>query len=164
TLKSKLNAITKERTDEGVYILYKPQDCKCECPYQKFYDDVYRNKSLNEIDMIKSDISSLEHKREMYLEMVTIKQKIDSIASIIRANKNINDKTGNKYLDLKRILHCINTYCNIYDEDEITETISLLEEYEEYLSIDNKIKDVLKENKLLEDNKENNDELYKEIV
>lgn len=146
-----------------VYVLYKPTDCDCVCPFQKFYEDVMKNKKSDSREKLKSELESLEHKREFFLSFTAIQQKIDYILLLIKTNKKLIEKMPENFFDIKHILNCIKDFKPFYNEDYITDYISLLEEYEYYNQLDERIKEVHKEKSFIEKNSNSLTSLQKDL-
>ncbi len=164
-LELKLGAIKMGagKTENKVYILYKPKDClACECPYYNFYSDIMDSKK-SDSSTFTSELKELERIRDEIISVPDIVNKLDCIKTIINANKPLIKKLPNNYLDLKRILVAIKNITPIYDEEEITSFINVLEDYENFLSLDKVIKDSEETRSLMVKNKGSIVDIQKEI-
>jgi len=147
----KLNNIVGKK--DGVYVLFKPTDCKSSnCPYVKFYDDHVDAKKDSPVEKLTAEIKKLENKREFFESMYDINKNIDYILLLIKSNNKLIEKLPEDFFSIKRILNSIKDCIPFFDEDNITNYIAVLEEYEHYLSIKEKIKDIKKELSFIEKN------------
>lgn len=135
----KLN-IKRGYENEGVVVLFIPPNCDGEkCPYYRRFHE-----KKNE-DELGKKITKLEQEREYYLSLVNIGKKIDYILMIIRSNKALIEKLPENYFEIKPLLEKIGSLDQIYNEDYITEQISLIEEFEEYKNTQKLIGEIEKE-------------------
>ena len=129
-------------------ILFRPNNCpEDKCPYFFLYDLIFgQNK--------KSDksITSLNNEKELLDNMSYVKTNIDYIFMILNTNKTLISKGNIPYFKIDNIFKSLLTGSSIYDEDDFTDMISDIEEYEEYLSLGVKVKELKTELNLLKSN------------
>lgn len=122
----KLN-VKRGYENEGVVVMFIPPTCETnKCPYYRRY---HENKNEDELG---KKITKLEQDRDYYLSLVNINKKIDYIFMIIRSNKSLIDRLPDNYFAITPLLDKLSKLESIYDEDYITEQISLIEEFDEY--------------------------------
>lgn len=113
-------------------ILYQPPDCvDSTCPYLDIYNRFFKPK-----DITGESVTSLETKREKLVAMNDVATNIEYIMRIVKANYSLSEglsKYGITYLSLSSIFNAILNRTSLYDERIITDVISNIEEYEEYL-------------------------------
>lgn len=146
-----------------VYILFHTSDCGENCGYKQFYDDVMGNRKDNEQGDMRTELKRLETRRDYYSLFPDIAKKVDYILLLVKTNKKLIDKIPENFFDTKRILSCIKNFDVLYDEDYITNYISLLEDYEKYIKIKDQIKEVLKERTYIEKNSSSITSVQKEL-
>lgn len=135
-----------------VYALYQPPGCDCQCPFQRFYEDVTGVKSEAEKKDDQTELKRLETQREFFLAFPDISKKVDYILLLIKSNKALIEKMPEDFFNIQHILKSIKDFTPFYDENYITNYVSLIEEYETFKQIDSQIKDVLKERTFIEKN------------
>lgn len=161
---------------EGMFmpiVMYQLCDYN-DCPYKDFYDKSMKSKGGN-VQKLMDKIESLEVMDETLESYIQIKSVLISVNKFLKSNE--------KYFKLipkfnfEYVLACILHRKPRYNEDEITNRIADIEEYNEYIETKKRIEEVEKElslvssvevdinklnNKLLENNNKK-DKLEKEI-
>lgn len=134
-----------------VFILIKPKECKSNnCPYIDYYDET--TSKDNSKDKIKMEISKLEKKREILLCMNDINKNIDYILLLIKTNKELINKLPEDFFNIKNLFISIQNDIPFYDENKITNYISIIEDYENYLKIQKDMTEIKKELSFIEKN------------
>jgi len=132
-------------TNKGLFVMFKAPGCKeKECPYINFYDS-HSSKSETPIGKLNQENNNLESKREYYLAMDSIGKNMSYIYLLIKTNKDLLDKLPEEFFNIDNLLNCIKEFILFYSEEKITEYISVLEDYEEYLSNSIKIEEIKRE-------------------
>lgn len=117
-----------------------------ECPYRYFYDK-FINSSKCDVGKIMQKIESLEIADEVFESYPHIKRNLMSISKFMKANsKHFNLIQGYNF---EYVLNRIVMRKPLYDEDIITNKISELEDYEEYMKTKKHMEDIEKELKIL---------------
>lgn len=148
------NIINVKKPDDIVFIF---DDCDCEhCQYKDFYNEVMfgekKVESKEDVDLNK-ELRKLEHKRDYYEILPSIDKNIDYIMFILRTNSKLIERLPIDFFNSDILIDNIYNLNPIYDEDYVTSFITLLEEYEEYISLDDRIKEVGREKSYMEKNK-----------
>jgi len=150
-------------TNKGLFIMFKVPGCKNkECSYINFYNR-YSSKTETPIEKINQENIKLETRREYYLAMDAVGKNMNYIYLLIKTNKDLLDKLPEEFFNINNLLNCIKEYVTFYNEEKITEYISVLEDYEEYLSINDKIKEIKREMIFIEKNSKSLKVLQEEI-
>lgn len=112
----------------SVQILFVPVGCpEGECPYYNMY-----HSANNDDKDYKDKLLKLESEREKFISMLNIAKKLEFISLIIKSNKTLIEKLPENFFDYKTILTSIMEFKPTYDENKITNYISVLEDYEDY--------------------------------
>jgi DNA repair exonuclease SbcCD ATPase subunit len=149
----------------NTYVLFKPPGCgDCPCPFQQFYEDVVGVKNDDSSrKKVQDEVSSLERRREFFMSFSDISRKVDLIMMLIKSNNKLIEKMPENFFDPKHVLESIKGYTPFYDEDYITNYVTTLEDYEEYLKIDEQIKEVQREKTFIEKNGDSLESKQKEL-
>lgn len=154
---------TKGENINNVYVIFKPQQCQYDnCPYIEFYNELNNSKDLSE-STIQKQIENLENKYGKIASMSDISKNIDYILLLLNSNKDLIKKMPSDFININKIFNSIKKYEPFYDESYITNLISVLEEYEEYININNKIKELKKEISFIEKNISSLEMIQKEL-
>jgi len=157
-----IQAQTSNIDPNKLYILFKPDTCNCNCPFQEYYEDATGRTIDDKVD-IQSELKSLETKRDFFLSFPNIAKKVEYILLLIKSYKSLAEKMPENFFDVKHILTSIKSFTPFFDEEYITNYISLLEDYEEYKELDSKIKEVLHEKIFIEKNSNSFAGIQKEL-
>lgn len=130
-------------------ILFKPDNCpEKNCPYLFLYDKIF---GKEESDNGKG-LSSLNNEKALLENMSYVNSNIDYIFMILKTNMTLISKGNISYFKVDSILDSLLSGSSIYDENFITDLISEVEEYEEYLAMISKSKELKTELNLLKSN------------
>lgn len=153
-LSFKLNkAKLHEKSEDTLYVLYVPEENNCECPYKKYYDDHQdAPETESERKKLNSKLLSLEDARNITLSFQDISKKIEYIFMVIKSNADLVKKVPDEFFNITNILNSIRVSVPFYDEDHITNYISLLEEYDTFIDLDRQIQEAKKEMTFIEKN------------
>lgn len=113
-----------------------------ECPYKDFYNNTI-NSTKGDVQKLMNKIETLEVADEIFESYSHIKKSLESISKFMKANKKVFNLLDN--FNFEYVLKCIVNKRHFYNEDEITDKIAEIEEYNDYIEIKNKIKDIEKE-------------------
>jgi len=150
-------------TNKGLFVMFKTPGCKeNECPYINFYNR-YSSKTETPIEKLNQENNKLETRREYYITMDSISKNMNYIYLLIKTNKELLDKLPEEFFNINNLLNSIKEYITFFDEEKITEYISVLEDYEDYLSINDKIKEIKREMIFIEKNSKSLKVLQDEI-
>jgi len=142
-------------------ILFKPNNCvEPKCPYMFLYDLIFSDNSNND----SKSLTSLENKRTILENISYINKNIEYIFMVIKTNMNIISKSDISFFKIDNILNCIEQGQSIFNEDYMTDLISDAEEYEEYLTLKTKVKELKAELNLINSNNSIIDSTKKEIL
>ena len=129
-------------------ILFRPSNCpEDKCPYFFLYELIFSNNKKSDKSII-----SLNNEKELLDNMSYVKTNIDYIFMILNTNKSLISKGNIPYFRIDNVFNSLLTGKSLYDEDVITDMISDVEEYEEYLSLITKVKELKTELNLLKSN------------
>lgn len=131
-----------------------------ECPYRKFYDKIV-SKPADNMTVLMHKVDNLENKKEYYSSFYDIHSNLLSIHKFINMNKKYLKLLP--YLNFEVILKAIVSKKPYYSEDYITNKVSEIDEYKEYLETKNSIEEVEKELKLVSENSIDINELNKKL-
>lgn len=145
-------ADTSNVNPNAVYVLFTPEDHPDDCPYRQFYEDVMGKKEDSPREKIMTELKQLETKREYFMMFPDIAKKIDYILLLIKTNKKLIERMPENFFDIKHILTSIKSFTPFYEEEYITNYVAFLEEYEDYVKLDDKIKEVQREKTFIEKN------------
>jgi len=153
---------TKGENVNYLYVIFQPSECKVSnCPYMEFYNEI--NNMNTPSNNIEKDIKSLEDKYEKIASMGDIAKNIDYILFSINSNKELIKRLPDDLFNITNILESIKTRKPLYNENYITNLISVLEEYEEYITLKDKIKELKKEITFIEKNMNSLELIQKEL-
>lgn len=154
---------TKGENVSNLYVIFKPPRCQHDtCPYIEFYNEINCTDNMTGTN-IEKEIKNLEDKYERISSMSEISKNIDYILLLINSNKDLIKRLPVDIFNIKNILSSIKSGKPFYDEEYITNLISIIEEYEEYISIKDKIKELKKEIYFIEKNMSSLELLQKEL-
>lgn len=130
-------------------ILFRPENCpENKCPYLVLYDMIFsQDKSSG-----NKSLTSLETEKELLENISSVNTNIDYIFMILNTNKNLISKGDIHYFKIDNILNSILSGTSVFNEDYITDMISEAEEYEEYLDMKIKVKELKTELNLMKSN------------
>lgn len=129
-------------------ILFKPQNCPEEkCPYLYLYDLIFGDNTKSDKSLV-----SLENEKELLDNISYVNKNIDYIFMIIKSNTNLINKGNIQYFYINHILDRLYKGETLLYEDYMTDLISEAEEYEEYVMIQSKIKELKAELDMLKYN------------
>lgn len=117
-----------------------------ECPYKDFYDKTVNSKSCN-TQKLMENIESLELADEMFESYIHIKSALVSINKFIKLNEKQLSLIPN--FTFEYVLGCIVQRKALYSEDDITDRIAEIEEYEDYMKTKKQIMDIERELELI---------------
>lgn len=141
---AKLTTPTIQLDNSVVKVLFIPQGCpEGECPFFNMYNNQSDKKDN------KDKIIKLENEREKYVSMLNIYKKIEYISMMVKSNTQLNEKLPENFFNMDSFLSAIYNFLPLYDEDNITNYITLLEEYEEYNSLKCKLNELEKDLKYI---------------
>lgn len=150
---------------DGIYVLFQPSECKVEnCSYMQFYKDHTNSNESSPTKKLEQENEKLERQRNFWLSLTDINKNIDYILLVIKTNKVLIDKLPEKFFDIPNILKSIRDVIPFYDEDHITNYVTILEEYERYLEVKEQIKEVKKELGFIEKNSSSLVTMQKELA
>lgn len=154
---AKLNTPTVQMDEGTVNILFIPKGCpEGECPFFNMYNNRSEKKDN------KNKIIKLENEREMYISMLNIHKKLEYISMMVKSNAQLNEKLPEDFFNMNSFLSSIYNFLPLYDENHITNYITVLEEYDEYISLKNNIKELEKDLKYIKQSHESYIVLQKE--
>ena len=137
----------------GVQVMFKPPKCEVDnCPYIHFYNNCSDNKEESNITKLNNDLKDLDNKRDFWLSLLDIEKNIDYIFLLIKTNKNLIDKLPEDFFNIDKILKSIRNCIPFYDEDYITNYVLVLEEYEHYKELKDKMINIEKELQFIKKN------------
>lgn len=146
--------------DNEAIILFKPSNCVTnDCPYLYLHDLLFSDKETEDNTV---SISQLENEKYRLNELLAIDTNLSHIFSLISSNMYLIKKGTIPYFNIEVILKNLSSYQMLYNEDVITDMISLAEDYEDYLKNKDKLKELSAEIKLMKNNKDTIDEITKE--
>lgn len=146
--------------NNDVVVLFRPQGCTFdECPYLDLHNRLFGTDD----DTTSDGKESLIRQKEILTILSDINRNFEYILIILRSNADIINKTNITYFKLNNIVDAISNRHDIYNENILTEYISDIEEYEEYKSLDSKIKEIDYELSKINSNKSNIDKLTAEL-
>lgn len=134
----------------GLFIAFKPSGCKeSNCPYEKFYKLSTENKKID--GNLYDQLKSLENKFDYYTNFSNIIGLINTIKMIINTNLNILKKLPNSIFDLNKIDLAIIGEGQYFNEEALVEVVSVIEDYEDYKQLIDRVKEIEVELKSLEE-------------
>lgn len=134
----------------GLFIAFKPSGCKeSNCPYEKFYKLSTENKKID--GNLYEQLKSLENKFDYYANFSNIIGLINTIKMIINTNLNILKKLPNSIFDLNKIDLAIIGEGQYFNEEALVEVVSVIEDYEDYKQLIDRVKEIEVELKSLEE-------------
>lgn len=155
----------KDKSDfveNNVTILFRPDGCTFDtCPYYDLYKRMFTtddNKSQKD-DSVET-LTRRRHNIEMLLD---INRNYEYILMILKSNSSLISKSNIRYFRIENIISSLESRCDLYDENVITNYIAEIEEYEEFLSIESKLKEIKYELSIISANKSNIDDLQSKI-
>lgn len=141
-------------------ILFKPTNCvEKNCPYLVLYDAIFGNND----DSTMSDLKRLNNEKEVLENMESVFNNIEYIFMILKTNQNIIERCNIEYFRISNILSNINNGTPIFDEDTITDMISYIEEYDDYIKNKEKLKSLQVEIALMKSQNSSIDDKKKEL-
>lgn len=140
-----INGIRIKLKGSNVYrdniVVFRPSNCPTDtCPFMKIYDLISGND-----DGKTPSVKALEQDRDKLINISAINTNLRYIKSICEANKHIIktlDELNINYLSYDVILDNIYKDKPLFNESAITSIISDIEEYNDYNSLCEKLKDV----------------------
>lgn len=148
-----------------MYVMVKPHDCNC--PFQQFYYDVtgkHPEEQKTAADY-EREAFQLEFQRDTYVTYIDILRKIEYVFVGIKTNMAVLSKLPvQEIISQKYILNSIREGQLFYDEDELTNYVSILEDYEEYVNLDKLIYETKREIDFIAKNGNNINSLREEIA
>lgn len=166
---SKLNRQIMEQDQKlgiktpDVYVLFTPPGCDCPCPYKKFYEDTKQKIEDSPRAKLEGEFKVLSNERETLVSYLDIAKTIEGILLLIKTNNDLAEKMPEKFFDVKNLLTAIHDYTPFYEEDHITDYISLMEDYESYVTLDQRINDIQREIDFIKKNSYTLTSLQKEL-
>lgn len=152
-LNIRIGRMDSEQTDmHKGYVLYKDPHADCTCPFQQFYFDTVGDKTTKNAADLHREISLLETKRERFMSYTTIVKKIEYMLMIMRSNKALLSRMPEDFFNINKILTSIKDMIPFYEEERLTEYVAVLEDYERYIQLDDKIKEVKRELQFIKSN------------
>lgn len=149
-IKYKIAEKEKGLNINGIFIAFKPTGCtESNCPYEKFYKLAIDNKKID--GNLYEQLKSLENKFDYYANFSNIIGHINTIKMIINTNLNILKKIPNSIFDLNKIDLAIIGEGQFFNEEALVEVVSLIEDYEDYKQLLERVKDIEVELKSLEE-------------
>lgn len=145
-LKAKI--IAKQNKERGSkeatgYIIFKDNNCNCNCPFEAFYDAV-TSKKEDDNDLEK-ELRSTMRKVDLIDEKFAVSSNINLIKMVLDANKTLISRLPNGMISFEKILTDMSNSRPIYDEAYLTKFISLMEEFENIDSLREKRLDIKEE-------------------
>lgn len=126
-------------------IMYQPPDCKSnQCPYIDYYN-TSRSKNVGNMEAIKGSIRAVDNKIEYYESYIDIQDVFYNIRKYIQMNEKYFKVVPELDFSFKTVLSLVLQNKPYYNEDYITDLISNLEDYNKYLELQDKINDIEKE-------------------
>lgn len=154
----------KGNTDGQSYMIFKDANCKCNCPFETFYDEVVSSGG-NETDDLESKLRSTRRKIDLIDDKFAISSNLNLIKMVIDANKSLISRLPTGMLEFNTILEKIYNVEPVYDEEYLTRYISFMEEYENINTLKDKRRDIKEEISKIRGNTETimflNEELLK---
>lgn len=139
-------------------VLFKPSDCVSnDCPYLFLYDILF-----SESDEDSKSLETLRTEKDHMNDLVDIDTNISHIFRLLSSNKYLIEKGNIPYFKVDSILSSIQAGRTLFNEDVITNMISIAEEYEDYLENKSKLKELSAEIKLMNSNQSTIDAIMKE--
>lgn len=141
-------------------VLFRPSECKIDnCPYLKLYDEFF-GKDKDE----GPSIISLNDQKDKYQQIADISKNITYIMVILKSNFNLINKVNISYFTIDSILSRLETFKDIYDEDKMTEIVSDIEDYEEFINMKSKLSEIKSELNTVSGNQQSLDLLNKSLL
>ena len=142
-------------------ILFRPQNCpEDKCPYLFLYDMLFSNDSSSNT----KSLATLENEKELLESMSLVNTNIDYIFMILNTNKNLISKGDIPYFNISNILESLLNGRSVFNEDYMTDLISEVEEYEDYLDMKIKLKELKTELNLIQSNTSITESTKKELA
>ncbi|MMZ42338.1 hypothetical protein D1872_38590 [compost metagenome] len=140
---------------DKMYIIQRKNDC--DCPYRQFFKDVtgITDKDDKNVIDFEKEISTLEYRKDYMMNYLSVAKKIEYVFMILKTNQKLISKIPFPVFDTKHILTSIQKQESFYDEDEITNYIDVLEDYELYQGLADKIHHTKREMQFIEKNGSN---------
>ena len=139
----------------AMYVLYKPRGCECSCPFEKFYQDVMSEQKVEDISSLERELVSLEYQRESLLAHLDVEKTIGYVLMAVKTNQQLIQRVPIESFKVEHIYQIIRDDKPLFNEDEITNYIDVLEDYEKFKSLDDKIHEVKRELQFIEMQKNN---------
>lgn len=154
----------KGTTDDHNYMIFKDSNCKCNCPFESFYDEVTSSGESKTKDL-ESDLREVRRKIDLIDDKFAISSNLDLIKMVVEANKSLISRLPAGILNFNTIIEKMYNSEPVYDEDYLTRYISFMEEYENIGTLKEKRRDIKEEISKIRGNSETimflNEELLK---
>lgn len=145
--------------NDDCVVLFKPSNCVSnDCPYLFLYDMLFSEEDNHE----SKSLESLNNEKLKIQDMLDIDTNISHIFRLVSSNKYLIEKGSIPYFKVDSILNSLQSGRPLFNEQVITNMISLAEEYDEYLENKSKLKELSAEIKLMNSNQSTIDAIMKE--
>jgi DNA repair exonuclease SbcCD ATPase subunit len=147
-------------------VLYIPDKCNdITCPLRNKLRTKMKkfNQKTPSVETSQYSIGDIESRKEKIYSILNIASIIDRIIGIIKANQDLISKLPENFFDINTLLSNLRRSRPAYIESDFTKYIQVLEEYEEYQTLKNKMTALKKEITFVEQNKSTLDMLQKEL-
>jgi DNA repair exonuclease SbcCD ATPase subunit len=140
---------------DKMYVIHRKHDC--DCPYRQFFKDVtgITDKDDKNVIDFEKEITTLEYRKDYMMNHLSVAKKIEYVFMILKTNQKLISKIPFPVFDTKHILSSIQNQESFYNEDEITNYIDVLEDYELYQGLADKIHHTKREMQFIEKNGSN---------
>lgn len=140
---------------DKMYVIHRKNDC--DCPYRQFFKDVtgITDKDDKNVIDFEKEISALEYRKDYMMNHLSVAKKIEYVFMILKTNQKLISKIPFPVFNTKHILTSIQNQESFYNEDEITNYIDILEDYELYQGLADKIHHTKREMQFIEKNGSN---------
>lgn len=136
-------------TPNDVIVLFRPEHCRDNtCPYLALGEMLFSTDKKSD----GKSIASLENEKELLDDMSAVNTNIDYIFMILKTNESLISRGDIPYFRINNILDCMMKGSTVFDEDYITDMISEVEEYEEYIQLQIKARELKAELTLMQSN------------
>lgn len=159
--------IQETTSDDIFWIMYVPPECTIshKCPYKDFYDNHgTKDEKKLKLDEIDTELVILEKRREVLVKALDSVTLFKLINQAITGYSDLLNKLNIPEFKMDYINSLISKFEGFDIEDKLVDIITEIEEYEEFISLEQKIKDTKKEliniESQMHNHKEAKDELF----
>lgn len=137
----------KLNLSEKIYVVTEPEG-HGDCPYKDLF--MRASESNESEEETENVLSNLKAQRNLHATAFDVLKNVKYIQMVCDMHSQLDEKSGQNWFSLKRILGCIETGEMIYSEEDLSERIFLAQSYEEFEKLDSQKKTIVDEINRLE--------------